>query len=198
MMAVVALCAALVACTPATGSSTTTMPSGSSTVAPKPGAIWAAGDSISATNSWPGRAPDPIASVAVPGRAFVLTYNGPTIGDNTLAAIDRYGVPSEIVLMGGVNDVKQPDPPSFAQLTAAMTSLEASLVQRGIRVVWATEPGWQFATQLAPLNHWIRTTREHVIDCAPEVSSSWLYTQDGLHPNEEGQQLLHDCIRPQL
>jgi hypothetical protein len=28
--------------------------------------------------------------------------------------------------------------------------------------------------------------------------SSWAYTQDGVHPDEEGQQILHDCIRPQI
>jgi lysophospholipase L1-like esterase len=170
-------------------------PEAATNVTPAPGAVWAAGDSLSTATSWPGMSPSPIASVAVAGRGFVVSTNGPTIGANTLAAVDHYGTPAKIVIMGGVNDVKQDVPPTLAQITRAMADLDSALTARGIQVVWATEPGWQYAGQLGPVNNWIRSTRSHVVDCAGTVGS-WLLTTDGVHPNEDGQRILHDCIRP--
>jgi lysophospholipase L1-like esterase len=182
-------------CTPPSSSGEPGTPS--STGSLQAGQPWAAGDSISTANSWPGKLPNPIASVAVAGRGFVVTQSGPTIGTVTLAAVSRYGKPSTVVIMGGVNDVKQTSPPTTAQITAAMASLDTALTSQGIRVVWATQPGWQHATRLAPLNSWIRSTRARVIDCASSISS-WIYTTDGIHPNENGQQVLHACIRPRI
>lgn len=189
----VVLAASVVAgCTvPTAVPGTTTTTPGEVGTNPQPGATWVAGDSLSTYNSWPGRLE--LASVAVAGRGFVVTYNGPTIGENTLAAVARYGLPGRIVVMGGVNDVKQLDPPTFEEVTGAMAALEDALVAQGIEVVWATEPGWQFVTQIAPLNDWIRATRDHVVDCSSSVSD-WSYTVDGTHPTEAGQQVLADCI----
>jgi hypothetical protein len=190
-----AVVAALVAigCTPE-GTST---PATHATVVPTPGTTWIAGDSISTPTGWPDYLQDPLATVAVSGRGFVVTYNGPTIGDVTLSAVDTYGTPTRVVIMGAVNDVKQVSPPSFAEVTGAMASLESALVARGIEVVWATEPAWAYVVQLAPVNDWIRSTREHVIDCASSISS-WTNTGDGIHPNEAGKALLASCIGKHL
>lgn len=181
------------ACNPVVAPSPT--PGGGGVSAP-PATTWVAGDSISTVTAWPGKLTPPLKTTAVPRTGFIRRIGGRTIRDNLRAAIDVDGVPDQVVIMGGVNDVRVSDPPSSAEIISAMADLEASLTARGIEVRWATEPAWTYADQLVPLKLWIRSQPNH-IDCAG-VIDSWWYTADGVHPTTAGYQLLADCIRARL
>lgn len=183
-----------VAAVMAVAACTTTATPGTA-VTPAPGTTWVTGDSVSTANAWPGFVSPPLATVAVASTGFVRTVDGRNIEANTMAAIDRYGKPARLVVMGGVNDLRAGV--SISEIEAAMAGFEQRMRALGIQVVWATEPGWTYAAGLATLSSWIRATRANVIDCAGVISLPG-YTADGVHPNAAGNEQLAACIRPEL
>lgn len=157
------------------------------------GVMWVAGDSISRSTQWPASVTPPPLSVAESSTGFIRAVDGHTIGSNLRDAIAQRGAPARVVIMGGVNDVRSVEAPSATQIIAVMSQLEADMVARGVEVIWATEPAWTYAAQMAPINDWVRT-RPHYVDCGWSISQSPFNTGDGVHPTAAASESLGHCI----
>lgn len=154
--------------------------------------LWAGGDSLSLSASWPSESIRPVYSLAMYGTGFASTYNPPsTITSNVMETITTYGVPQTLVLMGGVNDVSAGIDSSV--ITGAMQGLDDFLTSFGVHVVWVTEPAWSYRAGMDSINDWVRT-RPNVADCAGSIQDSPAFTVDGTHPTQAGYHQLAGCI----
>ena len=163
--------------------------SGGSPAAPTT-SVWMAGDSLS-QNVSTYMSPQPFMA-GIGGAGFVNHYyvNEGTILDNTQHYISLYGVPSRILIVGGVSDHNVAPATAVAAMQATKSALEAT----GARVTWITEPKWSdYKTELAALNAWILTQPDH-IDCAPSVESSYYDSGDHIHPTAGGYAVFANCI----
>lgn len=161
--------------------------------------IWGFGDSIMAGTaqppSWLGWLSFPVWNLAVSGRAFVGTASGPTIGDTVQWAVNTYGAPQVAIISGGTNDQIQGIP--AASVTAAMADIENFLTSKGVEVVWVTAPRMADPSPvLTVTNDWMRH-RAHFADCGPllgEPTLNPIYSIDGIHINNAGDQIMAECV----
>lgn len=160
----------------------------------------------------------PIDDIGVAGMAMTfesnygLTYYT-SIPDTINADIVKHGAPKTLTIMGGTNDFHwwQTRPgDDLAGLESVVTSLDANLTAQGIRVIWVTPPPFNVAESGFPAtavadrvtyNAWlIAQFPGRVADCGTQLEQGTgslppgLEAGDGIHLNEDGQQIVADCL----